>query len=112
MRSFPLKRRPMELTYESVVPADIDAIYGLCKDLIDRYEDTAAIDYPNVLAWVRHKIASNIGTAVIEKCCAEAPGPVMLCVFIRNTGALALYRRLGFRTVRQIGDTRLILRKE
>ena len=52
----------------------------------------------------------GIGTAVIRDCCEK--GPVMLYVFKENTGALALYRRLGFREVGTAGQTRLILRKE
>ena len=52
----------------------------------------------------------GIGTAVILACCEK--GPVMLYVFRKNTGALALYRRLGFREVGTAGQTRLILRKE
>ena len=52
----------------------------------------------------------GIGTAVIRDCCEK--GPVMLYVFRKNTGALALYRRLGFREVGTAGQTRLILRKE
>ena len=52
----------------------------------------------------------GIGTAVIRDCCEK--GPVMLYVFRKNTGALALYRRLGFREVGPAGQTRLILRKE
>ena len=52
----------------------------------------------------------GIGTAVIRDCCAR--GPVTLYVFRKNTGALALYRRLGFREVGGAGKTRLILRKE
>ena len=52
----------------------------------------------------------GIGTAIITRCCAE--GPVSLFVFTKNTGALALYRRLGFREIQRVGVTRLILRKE
>ena len=52
----------------------------------------------------------GIGTAVIRDCCEK--GPVMLYVFRKNTRALALYRRLGFREVDTAGQTRLILRKE
>ena len=52
----------------------------------------------------------GIGTAVIRDCCEK--DPVMLYVFRKNTGALALYRRLGFREVGTAGQTRLILRKE
>ena len=52
----------------------------------------------------------GIGTAIIRKCCEK--GPVMLYVVRKNTGALALYHRLGFREVGTAGKTRLILRKE
>ena len=52
----------------------------------------------------------GIGTAVIQDCCAH--GPVTLYVFTRNTGAEALYRRLGFRQIQQVSPTRLILRKD
>ena len=141
----------MDLTYSPADPADAGTIFGLCKALIDQYEDVSSIDYNRVLAWVRRKIEENIseyhriildgthagyfhfcpaedgwelddlyvfpefrsrgiGTAVIRDCCAK--GPVMLYVFTKNTGALALYRRLGFREVGTAGTTRLILRKE
>ena len=52
----------------------------------------------------------GIGTAVIRDCCTA--GPVMLYVFTKNTRALALYRRMGFQTLRPAGATQLILRKE
>ena len=52
----------------------------------------------------------GIGTEIIRRCCAQ--GPVTLYVFTKNTGALALYRRLGFREIQTAGTTRLILRKD
>ena len=52
----------------------------------------------------------GIGTEIIRRCCAQ--GPVTLYVFAKNTGALALYRRLGFREIQKAGTTRLILRKD
>ena len=141
----------MELTVSPALPSDAETIFELCIALIDQYEDTASIDYPAVLAWVRRKIEKNIsdycrihadgvhagffhfcpaedgwelddlyvfpefrdrgiGTAVIRDCCKH--GPVMLYVFTKNTGALALYHRLGFREIGTAGTTRLILRKE
>lgn len=51
----------------------------------------------------------GIGTKILEKCCAEAPGQVMLCCFTRNTGALSLYRRIGFRITENVGKTRCIM---
>ena len=50
------------------------------------------------------------GTEIISRCCAQ--GPLTLYVFTKNTGALALYRRLGFRAIQTAGHTRLILRKD
>lgn len=54
----------------------------------------------------------GIGTAVVERCCAETALPVMLYVFIQNTGALGLYQRLGFTITEQVSATRCILRRE
>ena len=54
----------------------------------------------------------GIGTAVIKRCCAETDLPVMLYVFTRNTGACALYRRLGFRVTETVGETRCIMVRE
>ena len=54
----------------------------------------------------------GIGTCVIEKCCVETEKPVMLYVFIRNTGAWKLYQRLGFEIRENIHDSRYIMVRE
>ncbi len=51
----------------------------------------------------------GIGTAVVKKCLAEASEPVILYVFIRNTGAVQLYERLGFQVTETVGNTRYIM---
>lgn len=51
----------MIITYETAQICDIDIIYQLCNQLIDKYEDLERIDYDRVLAWVRCKIESSIG---------------------------------------------------
>ncbi len=44
------------LTHEPARPEDVECIFRLNKGLIDRYEDTAAIDYEKVLLWVQRNI--------------------------------------------------------
>lgn len=53
----------------------------------------------------------GIGTAVVEKCCAETEKPVYLYVFRRNTGAVRLYQRLGFEIVQEVGSSRYIMQR-
>lgn len=54
----------------------------------------------------------GIGTQIITKCCEEANCPVFLYVFIKNSRAVSLYERLGFRIVETIKDSRYIMRKD
>ena len=54
----------------------------------------------------------GIGTEIINKCIKESDSPIFLYVFVRNTGAVKLYRRMGFETVEEIRGTRYIMRKE
>ena len=54
----------------------------------------------------------GIGTEIIKKCIEETDAPIFLYVFVRNTGAVKLYRRMGFETVKEIRGTRYIMRKE
>ena len=54
----------------------------------------------------------QIGTKVIEKCLSETDLPVYLYVFIKNTKAVALYERLGFRVIETIKDSRYIMQFE
>ena len=143
----------MELSYGPAFPEDVDTLFRLNKDLIDRYEDVRQIPYADVLNWVRRKLEKHIhtytriyadgvhtgfyrfvpgdgemelddlyifpefqgrgiGTRVIEKCCGETEKPVMLYVFVRNTGAWKLYRRLGFEIRENVRDSRYIMVRE
>lgn len=52
--------RTTKLSYKKATRDDIEPIYELCKQLIDTYEQTDAIDYPKVLNWVRKKIESSV----------------------------------------------------
>ena len=140
----------MELTFSQASAPDADAIFALCKQLIDDYEDLGSIDYGKVLRWVRQKIDTNlpeyravffegqkagyfrfypsggmmelddlyilppfrgrgIGTAILKKCCAESQLPITLYVFTRNTGAMTLYRRMGFQVTETLGESRCIM---
>ena len=54
----------------------------------------------------------GIGTWVIRKCLEETDLPVMLYVFIRNTGAWKLYQRLGFEIRETVRNSRYIMVRE
>ena len=140
----------MELSYAPALPEDIDALFAFNRELIDAYEDTAAIDRGEVLAWVRRKLEKKlgeytrvfadgqlagfyrlapgedgtelddfyifpeyrgrgIGTAALQKCCAEAALPLYLYVFTKNTGAVRLYEKNGFRLRETVDATRCIM---
>ena len=53
----------------------------------------------------------GIGTAVVEKGCAETEKPVYLYVFRRNEGAVRLYQRLGFEIVQEVGSSRYVMQR-
>ena len=53
----------------------------------------------------------GIGTKVIEKCCAESEFPVFLYVFVKNSDAVKLYKRLGFEIAETVRGTRYIMRR-
>ncbi len=48
------------IQYKQSSQSDIDNIYNLSKELIDKYEDVQNIDYDFVLKWTYKKIKSNI----------------------------------------------------
>ena len=50
----------MNLLFCAASESDVPVIYEQAKALIDAYEDTQAIDYDKVLAWVRRKIETQI----------------------------------------------------
>ncbi len=54
----------------------------------------------------------GIGTAALEKCIAETAKPIFLYCFTKNTRAMTLYSRMGFRAIENVGHTRCILQRE
>ncbi len=54
----------------------------------------------------------GIGTEVLRRCIREQNRPLTLCVFTKNTGAMALYSRMGFHVTEHISQTRCIMRRE
>lgn len=52
----------MVLTYMPALPEDAEQVFRLCRQLIDDYENLAAIDYEKVLGWVGRKIRGNIAS--------------------------------------------------
>lgn len=54
----------------------------------------------------------GIGTEIIKKCIKESDTPIFLWVFVKNTGALALYTKMGFKIEGKVRETRYIMRRE
>ena len=137
------------MNYELLPAArrDIKAIFRLNKELIDRYEDVARINYSKVMKLVQSGVKERIGeyeritcggetagyllvtekpdcleledlflypkfqnrgigTAIVRSVIEHTNKPVTLYVFIKNTGALNLYERLGFQISETVHETR------
>ena len=140
----------MTLRFVPAVPADLETLYELNRQLIDAYEDLRPIDYPTVLTWVHRNLEQNlphfvrvladgvlvgyyclrperesmeldslfvlppyqnreISTQILKQCLEESDVAVLLCVFRKNTRAAALYQRMGFRVIKEVGATRWIM---
>ena len=52
------------LDYAPALPEDIEALFAFNRALIDEYEDPAAVDRNEVLAWVRRKLEKKLGEYV------------------------------------------------
>ena len=50
----------------------------------------------------------GIGTAILRRCVAEGK-PIYFYVFTKNTRAIALYEREGFRKTEDVSSTRIIM---
>ena len=73
----------MNITYINAESADIQAIYNLNKNLIEKYEDLQKIDFEKVLQWVKNKIESHISEYT--------------CVMLGK-------EKIGYYYFRQVGD--------
>lgn len=71
-------------------------ISGECTELDDLY----------VLPEYR---CCGIGTQILRKCIESTEKTIFLYVFKENTGAIALYSRMGFTVEQQVGGTRCIM---
>ena len=143
----------MNITFKPADNSDIETVYLLSKDLIDRYENIENINYDMVLNWIKDRINKSINEYASvylddKKCgyyhfCRNEDGkleiddlyifpayqkrgtvtyminsllnsvnePVMLYVFSKNEKAVSLYKRLGFRIIRNIKVSRYIMEK-
>lgn len=128
---------------------DVEIIFDLTKELVEKYEDASSVDIPKVLEWLRKKIVKKIeeyrviyykDCKVGYYCVREENGEIelddfyileeyrnqgigssvltyltnkhkamFLYVFTKNTGAISLYKRYGFRIREKVGSTRAIM---
>ena len=72
-------------------------------------EDKMELDDLYVLSNYQNQ---GIGSKILEKCCEESNIPIFLYVFSKNTRAIALYERFGFKVIEKIKDTRLIMQRD
>ena len=54
----------------------------------------------------------GIGTEIIKKCIKESELPIFLWAFVKNTGAVKLYTKMGFKIEKKVRETRYIMRRE
>ncbi|WP_346944398.1 GNAT family N-acetyltransferase [Clostridium sp.] len=54
--------KDMDITFENATYKDIDKIFELNKNLIEKYETNPSLDFKRILAWVRDKIENNINS--------------------------------------------------
>jgi len=52
----------------------------------------------------------GIGTSVLKTIINQSKKPIFLYVFIKNTKAVSLYKKLGFEIIENIKDSRYIMR--
>ena len=53
----------------------------------------------------------GIGTEILKKCISETNLPIFLYVFTKNTKAVSLYEKLGFKVVENIKDSRYVMER-
>ena len=69
----------MNLLFCAASESDVPVIYEQAKALIDAYEDTHAIDYDKVLAWVKKKIETEIHSYIRVFCDGKICAYYRLC---------------------------------
>ncbi len=67
------------------------------------------IDDLYILPEYRHK---GFGGQVLEYCICTADKPIFLYVFKKNVPAVSLYEKYGFKAVRSVSETRMIMQRD
>ena len=86
----------------------------LCNDekvgyfCLDLHGDKWELDDFYILPQFRNK---GIGTAVLADICKNTTGCIYLYAFVKNKGAISLYKRFGFYCVKTVSDTRQIMER-
>lgn len=99
------KKIRMNITKYTAITLDGEKAGYYC---LERQENKWELDDFYVFPACRGK---GIGTAVLQKICADIEGSIFLYVFRKNTRAISLYNRFGFETVKAVSDTRQIMER-
>ncbi len=75
---------------------------------LEKHENMWELDDFYILPAYRGK---GIGTSVLNTICSKTEGRIFLYVFRKNNGAISLYNRFGFETVKLVSDTRQIMER-
>lgn len=50
----------MEITFDHATANDVEALFGLNKRLIEKYETNLKLDFEKIYSWVKRKLENNI----------------------------------------------------
>ena len=50
----------MVISYKMATVEDVDVIFSLSRELVEKYEDLSTVNFQAICAWLRNKIVTHI----------------------------------------------------